>query len=594
MRNCKKIVTIFLCLALCFVLVVPSTEIKVSAYSTSHPNTYINTGNQIEDLIGVAMTQVGYHGNSSTGTKYGAWYGMTNAQWCGMFVSWCANQAGIPTNVIHKTARATLYKYSGTYHHKNGYIPQRGDLVLYNAYGSGGYYWPSKDADGTYSLSSHVAIVCSYDATSGKIWVVHGNSTGDKVCYNSIEVSKIAIQAFVTPPYTTGPSAAPEYDYVNGSYVRLRSGAGTEYDILGQYNVGTSVKILGSATSKAGEKWYKVKIIATGIEGYIRSDFITIVNKNEVAEPVKTYSGYINATNVNLRTGAGTSFAVVGMYSTGTNITVLDTSVNSKGEKWYKIQIDGTNTVGYMISDYITVTTENTDNILPTGELVSVTNINQNGYIVTVKAEDDKAISNVLFSTTAGGVTKNVNGDKSGDSLYTASITTSQFASSNESYTTTVTAVDTSGNCEIIATVTINPFTYKPVTVTYNLNGGTGTFSASTGDYFNTVTLASDTPTKNGLVFMGWNTALNGDCQYKAGGTYNFDEDTVLYAVYGDFIVGDVDGDGTVSVSDLAQLKLYLSGSITVVGGGADINGDGKILIDDLANLKLMLAGATA
>ena len=62
-------------------------------------------------LLEVAASQVGtkedHSRNDTQGrgwTKYGQWFGMPNEEWCAMFVSWAANQAGIPTSVIPKHA----------------------------------------------------------------------------------------------------------------------------------------------------------------------------------------------------------------------------------------------------------------------------------------------------------------------------------------------------------------------------------------------------------------------------------------------------------------------------------------------------------
>ena len=116
MKTFKKIILCFLSVLLVFTAVLP-VQVKADVtYSTEFPNTWNNTGKYIEDLIGVAMTQVGYYGNTRVGTKYGAWYGenYTYAQWCAMFVAWCANEAGIPTSVIMKTAKANNFRNSGT------------------------------------------------------------------------------------------------------------------------------------------------------------------------------------------------------------------------------------------------------------------------------------------------------------------------------------------------------------------------------------------------------------------------------------------------------------------------------------------------
>lgn len=498
MKIGKKIVTIFLCVLLAFTVVQPAS-LKARAYSTAYPNTWVNTGNQIEDLIGVAMTQVGYYGNTSTGTKYGAWYGMTYQQWCAMFVSWCANQAGIPTSVIHKNAKANNFRLSGTYHYKSGYVPKRGDLVLYNPMTggySGSYYWPDKNADGTYKSSSHVAIVCSYDASTGKIWVVHGNSTGDKVCYNSISVSSNAIQAFVTPFYTTGESSGPAYDYVNGTNVNMRSGPGTSYDKIAQYNIGTYVEILESAKNSSGEIWYKVKVIGTGTVGYIISDYITIVPKEEKPEeepeeniPATPIAyGYVNGSNVRLRSGPSTSDNILGKFDEGTKVEILDTVKNSSGETWYKLKITDTAEVGYIRNDLVTV-------------------------------EETKT----------------------------------------------------------------------SITVSYNLNGGSGEIDAQTTEDGNII-LSDSVPEREGYYFLGWSDTQQGEAKYLSSNSYTFSASLTLYAVWKEYILGDCDLNGTVNASDLAVMKIALSSS-EEISSAADINSDGSVNAADLAILKLLLAG---
>ncbi len=362
MRNIKKIMICFLSILLIITAFSPVTVKADVTYSTEYPNTWNNTGEYIEDLIGVAMTQVGYYGNTTVGTKYGAWYGenYTYSQWCAMFVAWCANQAGIPTSVIHKTAKANNYRNSGTYHYKDGYTPKRGDLVLYNPMTngySGTYYWPDTNADGTYKESSHVAIVCSYDSATKKIWVVHGNSTDDKVCYNSIAVSSNAIQAFVTPAYSGSSSSSgsitPVYDYVNSDDVNLRSGAGTSYSIVTALDSGTSVDILDSVADSKGDIWHQVKVISTGETGYIHSKYVTLINRNDSPE-----THYVNGDGVRLRSKAGTDGDKVGEYDTGTSVQLLGVEKNEAEEFWYKVKIISDGKEGYIRSDLIKIVTK--------------------------------------------------------------------------------------------------------------------------------------------------------------------------------------------------------------------------------------------
>ncbi len=57
---------------------------------------------------------------------------------------------------------------------------------------------------------------------------------------------------------------------------------------------------------------------------------------------------------------------------------------------------------------------------------------------------------------------------------------------------------------------------------------------------------------------------------------------------------GDTNGDGKVSLSDLANVRLHLLNKLVLSGDnllGADTNNDGKISLSDLANIRLVLLG---
>ncbi len=59
-------------------------------------------------------------------------------------------------------------------------------------------------------------------------------------------------------------------------------------------------------------------------------------------------------------------------------------------------------------------------------------------------------------------------------------------------------------------------------------------------------------------------------------------------------VIGDVNGDGKISTTDIAKLKLHYIEKEELTGinlMAADINGDGKISISDLAGIKLMFIG---
>ena len=62
----------------------------------------------IEKFVKVAESQVGYKEGKNNATKYGIWYGMPNQPWCAMFVSWCANKAGILNTLVPKYAACSV------------------------------------------------------------------------------------------------------------------------------------------------------------------------------------------------------------------------------------------------------------------------------------------------------------------------------------------------------------------------------------------------------------------------------------------------------------------------------------------------------
>lgn len=107
--------------------------------------------------------------NSNNITPYGQWYGMQGQAWCAMFVSWCAEQAGIlgtkvpryaycPSGVEWYRSRGKFYSRSG------GYVPRVGDTV---------FFWGASAG-----RVSHTGIVIQ--VTSSQIQTVEGN-TGDGV-----------------------------------------------------------------------------------------------------------------------------------------------------------------------------------------------------------------------------------------------------------------------------------------------------------------------------------------------------------------------------------------------------------------------------
>ena len=89
---------------------------------------------------------------------------------------------------------------------------------------------------------------------------------------------------------------------------------------------------------------------------------------------------------------------------------------------------------------------------------------------------------------------------------------------------------------------------------------------------------------KEGNIINDENTILATGMTLQVGTTLNF---TIS-------VVQDVNGDGKVSITDLAQIMTHLVETEILEGArfkAADINGDGKVTITDVAQLQLILVG---
>jgi len=135
-------------------------------------------------------------------------------------------------------------------------------------------------------------------------------------------------------------------DYNN---VRLRETYGLSGRVLGVLNVGDVVDNLGESADADGYTWIKVSVTATGTVGWTALEFFSPV-LGTIIWPVGT-AVHVASNNVNLRTGPGLGYAVIGNYNTGTTATIVAGPEESDGYSWHKIDINGT--VGWMATDFL-------------------------------------------------------------------------------------------------------------------------------------------------------------------------------------------------------------------------------------------------
>jgi hypothetical protein len=126
-----------------------------------------------EKLVEVALGEEGYvEGPKDNETKYGAFTKANFLPWCGSFVMWCANEAGVKVpNTVSTMAGAAAFKKMGTWTDAKDAKPAPGDIVYFD-FAEGG------------APIEHVGIVVK-DNGDGTVTTIEGNTAGDKKKSNS-------------------------------------------------------------------------------------------------------------------------------------------------------------------------------------------------------------------------------------------------------------------------------------------------------------------------------------------------------------------------------------------------------------------------
>ena len=145
------------------------------------------------------------------------------------------------------------------------------------------------------------------------------------------------------PPATQPPAIEPEKPKVTGTvnvqdWLRIRSGPGTSYSIVGYLKPKQKVEILEQSTVGT-QKWGKIT------EGWISMDYV-ILDSNGSADTgtgnnnnnttATVWTGKVIADELLIRSGPGTNHSIVSYLTYGTKVTVTEKKTNGSMQ-WGKI-----------------------------------------------------------------------------------------------------------------------------------------------------------------------------------------------------------------------------------------------------------------
>jgi len=90
------------------------------------------------DVLNVARSQIGFHAGAQDENPYGDWYGIKNAPYCAMGLSWCFAQVGLSNLIAAQTPKGFSYNPAALPWFQrqglvvNKYQSQPGDIVFFD------------------------------------------------------------------------------------------------------------------------------------------------------------------------------------------------------------------------------------------------------------------------------------------------------------------------------------------------------------------------------------------------------------------------------------------------------------------------------
>ncbi len=140
-----------------------------------------------------------------------------------------------------------------------------------------------------------------------------------------------------------------DYDaIINNSSVRIRTGPGTNNEIISTVGKGTNIVVVDKTLipgQGCDEGWYKISFREK--TAYVCSKYVTFVDNSFNGINVSDWVARVSGNNVAVRTGPGKSYDVIERLTLGANVTILD-----KSGDWYKISYYN-GQVGWMSSEYV-------------------------------------------------------------------------------------------------------------------------------------------------------------------------------------------------------------------------------------------------
>lgn len=155
-----------------------------------------------------------------------------------------------------------------------------------------------------------------------------------------------ALQADAASEVTVNQSAT-----IKNGPLNVRSGPGTGYKKVGTVAKGKTIKVLTKTTNSKGEVWYKYQY-SSSKKGYVLAKYVTL--KSSYTLKTLKRKATIKNGPLNVRSGPGTGYSVLGTVKKGATISVKKKATLKSGAVWYQFSYNGK--TGYVLAKYVKLT----------------------------------------------------------------------------------------------------------------------------------------------------------------------------------------------------------------------------------------------
>lgn len=200
----NNLIMLLMAAIICITVMLTSLTVIMQAAVDASGGQGDNNGTVCTQIVEAAQNELNDADKTVGGYRYKNWYGM-DANWCAMFVSYCADKCGfIEKGIMPKTASVAASKQwyinNNLYHDAaSGYVPKAGDIIIF---GNG---------------MSHTGIVTGYNPETKKLTTIEGNSgrssttpyhKGSHVKEHTYSITYPKIAGYGTPQYPQDDTAA--------------------------------------------------------------------------------------------------------------------------------------------------------------------------------------------------------------------------------------------------------------------------------------------------------------------------------------------------------------------------------------------------